>query len=631
MSTELVTSGRRGAERSALVVGSVALAALAAVLASQLAWMCDDAYIAFRYVANAHDGHGLVWNRAPFEPVEGYSCFAWVMLLWLVWEALGVEPPVAANVLSISFGALLVLVTAAAAARVRRRHGSPLPVWCVLLAVLCVAGNRTSLSWFTSGLETAMFNLAFVGWVFGAFRADAERSERRLFWWSCWAALAALTRPDGLLLVGATAAAAVVAAIRSERSWWATARAMLPLLTVAGHVAWRWMTYGEWLPNTSFAKITAAWPEAGLRYLACFVVEQGAWFWLIAFAVWAFATFIRGPATALRGVWQRTSACAAVGAVLFHVAYYCLRVGGDPFEYRVLSYLIPLGAVGVLAATAALPFGAGPSMVIAFAASLLGWGHWLYHQPSALPFYQPIASQVPVWAQPLARWHDRQQAWLTPQMLCRRPRVHDMQLESFASGLPSRRRFRSDWEDVPIYRGGVVGLPAWRMPDVAVLDARGRNDWVVSRSPKREAGSLVPSYAQLTAWFAGLELDAAARYARADMVSAVAAMRAGAEPSLTPEQRHKWALGLVDFLISQLAPDGATSLSPFELRSVDALTVNFRFMVNDRSLPQGYVEDFAPNVTIKGGRVVVTPRETPLTTERVRELEAKWRLRALTR
>ena len=38
-------------------------------------FLCDDAFIAFRYVGNAHDGHGLVWNPAPFAPVEGYSIF----------------------------------------------------------------------------------------------------------------------------------------------------------------------------------------------------------------------------------------------------------------------------------------------------------------------------------------------------------------------------------------------------------------------------------------------------------------------------------------------------------------------------------------------------------------------------
>ena len=35
----------------------------------QLSFLCDDAFITFRYVSNAHEGQGLVWNPAPFAPV----------------------------------------------------------------------------------------------------------------------------------------------------------------------------------------------------------------------------------------------------------------------------------------------------------------------------------------------------------------------------------------------------------------------------------------------------------------------------------------------------------------------------------------------------------------------------------
>src|SRR5512147_2488841 len=65
----------------------------------------DDAYIAFRYVANAHVGRGLVWNPAPFLPVEGYTSFLWVMILRAVWALTGIEPPDSSNWISLAFGA----------------------------------------------------------------------------------------------------------------------------------------------------------------------------------------------------------------------------------------------------------------------------------------------------------------------------------------------------------------------------------------------------------------------------------------------------------------------------------------------------------------------------------------------
>ena len=44
----------------------------------------DDAMISMRYACNLAHGNGLVWNPAPFAPVEGYTSFAWVAGLYLV-------------------------------------------------------------------------------------------------------------------------------------------------------------------------------------------------------------------------------------------------------------------------------------------------------------------------------------------------------------------------------------------------------------------------------------------------------------------------------------------------------------------------------------------------------------------
>ena len=47
---------------------------------SHVAWfLCDDAFISFRYARNLLKGHGLVFN--PGEYVEGYSNFLWTLEL----------------------------------------------------------------------------------------------------------------------------------------------------------------------------------------------------------------------------------------------------------------------------------------------------------------------------------------------------------------------------------------------------------------------------------------------------------------------------------------------------------------------------------------------------------------------
>src|SRR5690348_214185 len=140
----------------------VVLAAVAVAGALHFEFLCDDAFITFRYVSNAMDGHGLVWNVPPFLPVEGYSNFLWALLLWATWSWFGVEPPHAANVLSIACGVVLLAVVAAAALGIRGRGGARVHealAWCTVAAI---ATNRTFELWLTGGLETALFNVALV-------------------------------------------------------------------------------------------------------------------------------------------------------------------------------------------------------------------------------------------------------------------------------------------------------------------------------------------------------------------------------------------------------------------------------------------------------------------------------------
>ena len=146
-------------EKIALTI--IALAAAAAVYFGwRLFWfLTDDAFIAFRYISNAHLGYGYVWNAPPFRPVEGYTSFLWVVLLDVVWRITGVEPPAAANNVTLLFtyltlflGGLMVL---------RMKLGERLEKFRLLFLFLIFVGvltNRTFLAWTSSGLETAMFN-----------------------------------------------------------------------------------------------------------------------------------------------------------------------------------------------------------------------------------------------------------------------------------------------------------------------------------------------------------------------------------------------------------------------------------------------------------------------------------------
>lgn len=76
-----------------------------------LSWLCDDAFIYFRYASNSLLGYGYVWNAPPFRPVEGYTSLLWIAVIDVVWRVTGSQPPEFVNVLSLLFGcATLVLL-----------------------------------------------------------------------------------------------------------------------------------------------------------------------------------------------------------------------------------------------------------------------------------------------------------------------------------------------------------------------------------------------------------------------------------------------------------------------------------------------------------------------------------------
>ena len=112
----------------------------------------------------------------------------------------------------------------------------------------------------------------------------------------------------------------------------------------AGAPLWRRVIYGEWLPNTYYAKYTGA--VAGERHplpAASFVIEYGIWVWLLFRGVWLLR---RGPGAAAAAAREALVVAqrllAAVGLLLAHWLYYTFVIGGDHFEYRVYSHLVVL-------------------------------------------------------------------------------------------------------------------------------------------------------------------------------------------------------------------------------------------------------------------------------------------------
>ena len=126
--------------------------------------------------------------------------------------------------------------------------------------------------------------------VFGANRWGLLAASLSL------AAAAALTRPEGLLVAACCVGWFVAHRWFTARYGWIGAGTLALagpfVVLIGGHFLARYRYYGEWLPNTYYAKHVGPWYESGFRYLWAAAIETGLYL-LIPLAV-----------VALRGRWR---------------------------------------------------------------------------------------------------------------------------------------------------------------------------------------------------------------------------------------------------------------------------------------------------------------------------------------
>jgi arabinofuranosyltransferase len=465
------------AGRGAWLLGWLALACAFALAWSRVHFVCDDAYIVFRYARNLRLGLGPVFNPPPFHPAEGYTSPLWLAFLWLAW-VLGCPPPMAAQAL----GLLCGLGTLALAVHLARRGnlgsglGSGRP-WYLLLLGLGLALNHTFVAWSGAGLETPLFGLLALAWTGELLLGD--RGTAALARSAALAALLLLTRPEGALFVVATLATAPACWRRDGAG--RTAAALAPLLLPLAHLLWRHGYYGDWLPTTFYAKVQGGHPDLGWRYGLLFCLEYLAWLWMPAL-FWA----IFGAQGRPHGA--RLAAALWPGAGI--AAFLLLWVGGDHFEFRPLLFLIPPAALGLAWAGDRLPRWAAWTAAAAFLLGglVLPWARYFASPPvdpgREIHFLeQPLAPLGPAWTRPYLGMTDQLQAQLVDHYDAVRVREHQaFAAYQLASLTPLAALDPARLGQLPVVLEGSVGVLSWVLPGVRIVDYFGLNNYVIAHA-----------------------------------------------------------------------------------------------------------------------------------------------------
>jgi hypothetical protein len=316
------------------------------------------------------------------------------------------------------------------------------------------------------------------------------------------AVLMEMTRPDGLLFIGATIVLIALDLwnrLRREKFQAYHLVVLIPFLFSAIHLIWRRFTYGAWLPNTYAAKYTGPWPESGVRYLLSFVIEYSLWFWLALAGLFCLLALRRLQPLTLVRRWlnelpqSELTQVIVVGALAAHFAYYTFIIGGDHFEYRVYSQLVPLllvSFVWLVNALALRPALALSLTVVSLAAGLpIPWTHWAISQQRTTRLESwimrvPVAAYFPGPFRPYAQAFDSLQAWLIEHGVCVRHQEHKIFSEYQASLVPPRRAgLLLSPKAQAVFTEGTVGVISWMLPTVAIVDASGLDDSIVAHNP----------------------------------------------------------------------------------------------------------------------------------------------------
>lgn len=274
----------------------------------QLRWVCDDAFISFRYAENFASGKGLVYNEG--EYVEGYTNFLWTCLLSIVSLA-GGDLPFASQ----CFGVFFWGVFLGGLGFREKRIG--------LAAVLGAACCFHLRVFATSGLETSMF-LACIVWLVRMCQLGNWNMVGLLGGISC------LIRPEGGLFF-----LAGCLSLRIDGKWQHVFKSLsMGAIVLIPFATWKLFYYGDLLPNTFYAKAGSSNWKQGFLYVGLFFGMY-----------WFMATGILFQIALLKTKNRRVGILTLVLFIglLIHVT----RVGGDFMFARFCLPMIPLLLIAI--------------------------------------------------------------------------------------------------------------------------------------------------------------------------------------------------------------------------------------------------------------------------------------------
>jgi arabinofuranosyltransferase len=208
-------------------------------------WTVDDAWIAYRYGKNLVEAGELNWNPGQ-DPVEGYTG-VFLPLLAAVFIQFGISVVVGVKV----FCVLMWGVSLFFLRNILRRTGTSSFSSGVVLIAFSVSPLTFMHS--LSGLETTVFMMGLLATIDAMLHWHQTGEIKAIYKLGLWSLFICFVRPEGMIIGGAACTIAFFS--RSERQIkHLLLLAFLFAIPFLIYFLWRWNYYGQFLPNTFYAK-----------------------------------------------------------------------------------------------------------------------------------------------------------------------------------------------------------------------------------------------------------------------------------------------------------------------------------------------------------------------------------------
>jgi hypothetical protein len=236
--------------------------------AYKLHWLCDDAFITFRYSLNLSKGLGPVYNSG--EAVEGYTNFLWMILI-SSGISMGVSPERFSQGLGLLSFILNLVLLFFAGKKIQEIKIGKERIY-VPLSMICFSVQYHARVYATSGLETSFFSFLL---LFGILVLFFYRNQLSLWIGFTSLTLLCMTRPDGLLFYGLASLFYLV--FRNNDSSFKSIvfknlSIHIPFIIIyIPYFYWRYQFYGYLWPNTFYAKEAGSlYYQQGIKYIAMY-------------------------------------------------------------------------------------------------------------------------------------------------------------------------------------------------------------------------------------------------------------------------------------------------------------------------------------------------------------------------